>query len=219
MKKVVVLFFFFRKFEKEKCASLSWLKWSKLRQERKDRVTQSIWVSVSHKSRCNPALVLRLSLVGLVYSGKVDLQLPPALSPSLTTFSFSLSKFLCLGCPSISIWVFHLSHIQHQFWQKESSGSDVWVILCVCMCVCVGLWSIRCGGVDFSLWWPKEGLLPWLEANRRERERDGGGWGVGSGVGGHADSWTRIYLIYTCLKINCFNAAYRPHHLITKDKL
>lgn len=58
------------------------------------RVTQSIWVSVSQKLRCNPALVLRLSLVGLVYSGTVDLLLPPALFPSFAAVSFSLSVLM-----------------------------------------------------------------------------------------------------------------------------
>lgn len=120
----------------------------------RQRVTQSIWVSVSHKSRCNPALVLRLSLVGLVYSGTVDLRLPPALFPSFATFSFSLS--MLMSCMSLHFYlsVSFVSYSASAFTEEELRlrCSDGEVRVHECVSAHVGLWSIRCGGVDFGPW-------------------------------------------------------------------
>lgn len=74
-------------------------------------MTELISVEVSHKLHGNPAPVLWLNPVGLVYSGTENLQPPLALPFSSTTFSLCLGVYLFNVFPSLSLSVCPLSPI------------------------------------------------------------------------------------------------------------
>lgn len=177
----------------------------------RQRVTQSIWLSVRQKSRCNPALVLRLSLVGLVYSGTVDLRLPPALFPSFRCcliFSFSVNVFYA---PPFLFECFFCLIVSISFDRRRAQALMVqWWSACAPVRACTR------GSVVHPVRWcwfrslvTKRGVA-FMTGGKQERERESekGVWFMNC-----------IWLIHSCTEIKCFSAAYRLHHLITTDKL
>ena len=162
-----------------KKAGLSCLKWSKVRQKQKGRE----WHSQSGFQSVIRRIVTLHWCCGWVWSDWSILGWWTCgfllLFPSLTMFSFSLSKCFCLACPPFLFESFFCLIFSTSFYK----GAQARMMMCVCTNAQVPTWvsgPIRCGGVDFGPRWPKEGLLSWLEANSRERERERAEtrWGV-----------------------------------------
>lgn len=108
----------------------------------RDWVTQFISQLHCHKLPSNPAPVLRLSPVSLVYSGTVNLNLPPLPLPlTLISDSLSLSVFISvISFPSLFLAVCPLSLIlclSHPVkrWGRYLLAS--WVCVRVCAHACL----------------------------------------------------------------------------------
>lgn len=136
----------------------------------RERETELISVEVSHKLLSNPAPVLWLNPVGMVYSGTVNLQPPLALPSASTPFSLCLVVYLFYVFPSLSLFPSVLCLLfDFCLWSECLLSSE----LCMCVRAHERLWSIRQFGVYFSRQSPRvaEGGLGCFD---RQRETEKG---------------------------------------------